>query len=97
MTSHEEFFKSPSAQEFLRELRYELQKAQRPAEQVILDETDFCVYLKISKRHSANLRASGAITYSKAGGKLYYRLSDILDFIARHEIKSEDKKVRLFR
>lgn len=97
MTSHEDFFKSPSAQEFLRELRYELQKAQRPAEQVILDEADFCNYLKISKRHSANLRTSGAITYSKAGGKLYYRLSDILNFIAKHEVKSIDKKVRLFR
>lgn len=97
MTSHEDLFKSPSAQEFIRELRYEFQKAQRPANQVILDEADFCNYLKISKRHAANLRSTGSITYSKAGGKLYYRLSEILEFIARHEIKSVDKKIRLFR
>ncbi|MCW3105702.1 MAG: DNA-binding protein [Segetibacter sp.] len=97
MTSKEDFFKSPSAQEFLKEFRYELQKAQRPADQIILDESDFCTYLKISKRHAANLRTTGAVTYSKAGGKLYYRLSDVLGFIARNEIKSVEKNVRLFK
>lgn len=97
MINQEDFFKSPSAQDFLRELRYELLKAQRPPEQMILDEADFCAYLKISKRHSANLRATGSITYSKAGGRIYYRLSDILSFIEKHEVKSIDKRSRLSR
>jgi hypothetical protein len=94
--STEEFFKTPSAEEFLKELRHELLKVQRPADQIILDDFDFCQFLKISKRHSANLRAKSAITYSKAGGKLYYKLSDILLFIDKHEIKSVDRSCNIF-
>ena len=97
MISSENFFKSPSAEEFLRELRHELLKAQRPADQIILDDFDFCKFLKISKRHSANLRATGAITYSKAGGKIYYRLSDVLDFIEKNEIKCIDRTRNIFK
>ena len=92
----ENFFKSPSAEEFLKELRNEVLKAQRPADQVILDDFDFCQFLKISKRHSANLRATGAITYSKAGGKLYYRLSDVLEFIEKNQIECIDKTRNIF-
>ena len=97
MISTENFFKSPSAEEFLKELRHEVLKAQRPADQVILDEVDFCKFLKICKRHAANLRASGAITYSKAGGKIYYRLSDVLDFIEKNKIKCIDRTRNIFK
>jgi hypothetical protein len=96
MTNTENFFKTPSAEEFLRELRHELLKVQRPPDQIILDDFDLCLFLKISKRHSANLRATGAITYSKAGGKLYYRLSDVLFFIDKNEIKSVDRSCNIF-
>ena len=94
MISHENFFKTPHAQEFLKELRQELLYAQRPANQIIFDESELCAYLKISKRHAANLRSSGAITYSKAGGKLYYKLSDVLEYIDRNKVNAikEDNK-----
>ena len=53
--------------------------------------------LKISKRHSANLRATKQITYSKSGGKIYYLLSDVLDFIKKNEIKSVDVTTTIFK
>ncbi|MGG9960010.1 helix-turn-helix domain-containing protein [Ferruginibacter sp. SUN106] len=92
-----EIFQSTSAQEFFRELRHELYNMQRPPDQVILDEVDFCNFLKISKRHACDLRVEGQITYSKIGGKLYYKLSDILNFIERHQVKSVAQSIRLFK
>jgi len=89
-----EIFNSPQAQEFLKEIREAFLKAQRPANEVILSETDFQQFLQISKRHAATLRSEGWITYSKVGGKQYYKLSDVLNLIERHEIKSVDKRVR---
>ena len=82
----EEFFRSPSAQDFFRELRNEYLKAQRPADQVILDETDLCALLHISKRHAADLRREGKIRYSKDGGKLFYKLSWALEYIDNYRV-----------
>lgn len=96
MLSHE-IFQSVSAQEFLKELRHEIFKTQRPPDQIILDEVDFCQFLKISKRHAADLRAEGQVSYSKIGGKLYYKLSDVLVFIEKHQVKSIDENIRLFK
>ena len=72
---------------FLKELREIIHQEklinQRPSNEVIMDEVDFCEFLKISKRHAANLRAKRNITYSKSGGKIYYRLSSVLEFIEK--------------
>jgi hypothetical protein len=97
MKNAEEFFKLPAAEEFFKKLQYELLQIQRPANEVILDEIGFCKHLNISKRHAANLRASRAITYSKSGGKLYYKLSDILAFLDKNEIKSIDRPGNIFK
>jgi 3-methyladenine DNA glycosylase Tag len=95
MRNSEEFFRLPSVEEVFRRIREEITNAQRPAKEVILDESDFIRTLKISKRQAAKMRAEGVITYSKIGGKLYYRLSDILEYLDRHEVKSVYYKNRL--
>ena len=87
MKNTEEFFRLPSVQEFLRTIRAEFANAKRPAEEIILDETDFLRTLKISKRQAAKLRAEGAILYSKHGGRIYYKLSSVLEYINRYEVK----------
>jgi len=58
----------------------------KPPEHKILDDVDLCNLLKISKRTSAYWRERGEITYSKLGGKIYYRLSDILELIKKNEV-----------
>ena len=83
-------FNSCQAQDFLQELRRAVEKAQRSPDQVILDETDLCEMLHISKRHAADLRAEGKLRYAKDGGKLYYKLSWVLDYIDRYAIKIPD-------
>lgn len=84
--SRDDFFRSPSAQEFLRELRHEIQRVHRPPEQVVLDETDLCNLLRISKRHAADLRREGKLRFSKDGGKIYYKLSWVLEYIEAYRI-----------
>ena len=63
-----------------------LQNVSKPPEHVIFDDIDLRNFLKVSKRTSATWREKGELTYSKFGGKIYYRLSDILTFIKKHEV-----------
>ena len=84
--SYANIFNSCQAQDFLREIRSVLQTAQRPPDQVILDEVELCEMLHISKRHAADLRAEGKLRYAKDGGKLYYKLSWVLEYIDRYTV-----------
>jgi hypothetical protein len=88
-----EIFKSPEAQEFIRELKCEVLKFQRPADQVIIDEVELCNILHISKRHAADLRREGKIKYAKDGGKLFYKLSWILDYIDFYKVEPPHSKL----
>jgi hypothetical protein len=94
MRPTEEFKKLISKDDIIRIMQGEILNLQRPAEEIILDDVDLCLLLKISKRHSANLRAKRMITYSKSGGRIYFRLSDVLAYLKRHEVKSIDSTNR---
>lgn len=96
MKSTEDFFKSPSAEEFLKRLNDQFLNAQRPPEQILLDDAAFCAYLNVSKRHAANLRSRREITYFKAGGKLYYKLSDVLAFVEKNKVPAICESSRFF-
>ena len=86
----------PELKEFLIEIDDKISKAMRPAEEVILDETDLCNFLKISKRLAAKLRSERLITYYKTGGKLYYKLSDVIKYATTCKIPaiSENLKIK---
>lgn len=86
MRSIETFVTLPTLTEFLIEIKEIISSCQRPAHEILLDDKNLCKFLQISPRHAANLRAKREITFSKAGGKIYYRLSDVLDFIKKHEV-----------
>lgn len=88
-----EIFNSPEAQEFIRVLKSEVLKFQRPADQVIIDEVELCNILHISKRHAADLRREGKIKYAKDGGKLFYKLSWILDYIDFYKVEPPHSKL----
>jgi hypothetical protein len=86
MISTEEFLKHPATEELIKRFEQIVLNTQRPADQIVLDESDFCAFLKISKRHAANLRAKRLVKYSKTAGKIYYILSDVLDFIKENQV-----------
>jgi hypothetical protein len=74
-------------EKIIEELENLLSKYQIPAEQVIMDEADALVYLKVSKRCLSNWREQGVLPYHKLGGKIYYIQSEVLDAIKTGRIK----------
>lgn len=57
-------------------------------QEIIYDNADVLQLLKISQRTLANWRASGIITYSKIGGRLFYTQADIDECMKRNRFKS---------
>ncbi len=88
MLSTEEFFKHPGWEEITRQIKYQISEAQRPADEIILDDVDLCRMLKVSKRTTATLRSELQITFYKCGGKILYKLSDILDYINLNKVSA---------
>jgi hypothetical protein len=72
-----------------------LENPTNPPEQIIYDDVDLRNFLKVSKRTTAAWREQGIITFSKLGGKLYYRLSDILLMIKQHEIPAVTSNLKI--
>ena len=88
MIPQEKFITLPTMDEFLLNIRDIISTSQRPANEVILNNEKLCAFLDISPRQAAYLRARREISYSRVGGKIYYRLSDVLDLIKRNEVKA---------
>ena len=90
------FSKHPELKELLYLLRHEIQLAQRPAEQVILDDQDVMRILKVSKRKLQYLKADGTIPFHKlecGSPRSYYLLSDILDILKKNRVESIKPKL----
>lgn len=89
----------PAYQEFLHTLRYEIQQAQRPACETILDDEDAMRTLKFSKRKLQTLKSERIIPYhylEPDGVRTYYLLSDILQMLKENRIESisNDKRIK---
>src|SRR5687767_14318904 len=79
----------------IEQLKTEFQSARRPAEETILDHVALQEMPKVSKRTTAYWRERGVITFSKLGGKIYYRLSDILALISQYEVTAANSKLKI--
>jgi hypothetical protein len=82
------YSRNPEFKQLLLDIEEIQSKAHRNANEVILDDFELCKLLKISKRKSAELRSKREIRYYKSGGKVYYFLSDVLEYIRRNEVPS---------
>lgn len=60
-----------------------LDKYNRPANEIILDDVDLRAMLKISRRTALSYRQSGKIVFYKIENKIFYFLSDVLAFIKK--------------
>ena len=50
----------------------------------LLDNQDLCLMLKVSKRTLQRYRTEGGLPYMKYGQKIYYKTSDVKDFVNRN-------------
>ncbi|MES2512889.1 MAG: helix-turn-helix domain-containing protein [Bacteroidota bacterium] len=62
----------------------------KPSEQY-LDNQEFLLLMKISKRTAQTWRDEGKISFSQVGNKIYYRLSDVEALLEKHYVKSFKK------
>ena len=78
-------------------LRQDLIYALRPADEITLDDADLQALLKVSKRHTAELREKKLIAYSQPipNGKVYYMLSDVIAYLKTgyHQTISSQRKI----
>ncbi len=56
-----------------------------------LDNQEFLLLMKISKRTAQTWRDEGKISFSQVGNKIYYKLSDIEELMQKHYVKAFKK------
>ena len=59
-----------------------------------VDSYDVCTFLKVSARTLQRLRASNSVTYSRIGGKVFYRISEIQRLMKEHIIRSSEERLQ---
>lgn len=60
----------------------------------LLDNQDICTMLKMSLRSLQNYRSTGKIKYYKVSGKVFYKVSDIHNFIRENMETEEERRKR---
>jgi hypothetical protein len=69
-------------QSFEERVKAIIEKSNRPAEEVILDDLDIQTLLKVSRRTSLNYRKSGVLPFHQINkGKIFYILSEVITAI----------------
>ena len=63
-----------------------------PKKETFLDNQEFLLLMKISKRTAQTWRDEGKISFSQAGSKIYYKLSDVEKLLQEHYNKSFKSK-----
>ncbi|MFN9109472.1 MAG: helix-turn-helix domain-containing protein [Pseudomonadota bacterium] len=91
MKNHSRF--SEELKECLKEIHYSFLNASKDPAHIILDDVDLRNLLKISKRKAAYMRSQGRIAFSKDQGKVFYTMSDVLDYLKRHRIDVVSSKL----
>lgn len=69
-------------------LNEHLLKLNSPYNEKFIDNQEFLLMMKISKRTAQSWRDQGRISFSQIGNKIYYRVSDIENFFERNYKKS---------
>ena len=94
---HPIFTRYPDLKEFVGILRHEIQQAQRPATEIILDDEKVMQILRISKRKLQYMKSKRQITFHTpiSGNRTYYLLSDILKWMSDNRVESLLEKIRI--
>lgn len=84
ITIESEAFQNLVAQ--ISEIKEKLNNQQEatPLSENWLDNQDVCQLLHISKRTLQHYRDNGLLPFSQIGAKIYYKASDIEDFLQQH-------------
>lgn len=76
----------------LDEINQRLNAKNEPKKDTFLDNQEFLILMKISKRTAQTWRDEGRISFSQVGNKIYYKLSDVEKLLNEHYNKAFSKK-----
>jgi hypothetical protein len=75
----------------IEEIKSKLDKQNKNPEETFLDNQEFLLLMKISKRTAQTWRDEGKISFSQVGNKIYYKLADVEELLEKHYVKSFKK------
>ncbi len=70
------------------EIKNKIENQNKKPQEVFIDNQEFLLMMKISKRTAQTWRDEGKISFSQVGNKIYYKLSDVEDLLSKHYVKS---------
>ena len=72
----------------IEEIKRKLEKTTASGSKIFIDNQEFIDLMKISPRTAQKWRDDGVITFSQIGNKIYYRMTDVENLLAKHAKKS---------
>lgn len=75
----------------IEEIKRVIIKDSKKPNETYLDNQEFLLLMKISKRTAQTWRDEGKISFSQVGNKIYYKLSDVEELMEKHYIKAFKK------
>ncbi|MFT3918200.1 helix-turn-helix domain-containing protein [Cloacibacterium sp.] len=76
----------------LDEIVNRLNTKNEPKKDTFVDNQEFLLLMKISKRTAQTWRDEGRISFSQVGNKIYYKLSDVEKFLQKNYNPAFSKK-----
>ena len=73
-------------------IQSQLNSKNDPKKETFLDNQEFLLLMKISKRTAQTWRDEGKISFSQVGSKIYYKLSDVEKLLQENYNKSFKSK-----
>ena len=68
-----------------------LEEKEKDAKKEWMDQQEFLLMMKISKRTAQHYRDSGIIPFSQVGSKIYYKRTDVEELLKTHYKKAFKK------
>ena len=75
----------------LDEIKNKIENKNKKPHEVFIDNQEFLIMMKISKRTTQTWRDEGKISFSQVGNKIYYKLSDVEALLNQHLVKAFKK------
>jgi hypothetical protein len=90
------FNRYPEIKELISLFRYEIQKAQRPAKEVVLNDQNVMKMLKISKRKLDYMKVNREIPYRRPRmhSSSYFLWEDLLSWLKKARIESVENQCK---
>ena len=74
------------------EIKTKIDNQFKKPQEVFVDNQEFLLLMKISKRTAQTWRDEGKISFSQVGNKIYYKMVDVEELLKKHYVKSFNRK-----